>query len=47
LKVSLLCYLVDALLCHAVMKSKVSCCTVTGARKARASGRLLPSLAAQ
>jgi hypothetical protein len=29
------------------MKSKVSCCTVTGARKVRASGRLVPSLAAQ
>jgi hypothetical protein len=38
---------VDALLCHAVMKSKVSCCTDTGARNARASGRLMPSLAAQ
>jgi hypothetical protein len=29
-----------------VMKSKVSCWTVTGARKLRASGRLVPSLAA-
>ena len=44
--VSFLRYLVDALLCHAVMKSKVSCCTVTGARKLRASGRPLSSLAA-
>ena len=43
---SLFSYLVDALLCHSVMKSKVSCCTITGARKARASGRLMPSLAA-
>ena len=44
---SLFSYLVDALLCHSVMKSKVSCCTVTGARKVRASGRPVPSLAAQ
>jgi hypothetical protein len=39
--------LVDALLCHSVMKSKVSCVTVTGARKLRASGRPLSRLAAQ
>jgi hypothetical protein len=29
---------VDALLCHSQTKSKVSCWTFTGARKARASG---------
>jgi hypothetical protein len=43
---SFLRYLVDALLCHAVMNSKVSCVTVTGARKLRASGRPLSRLAA-
>jgi hypothetical protein len=43
---SLLCYLVDALLCHSRTKSMVSCCTVTGARNERASGRPDPSVSA-
>ena len=40
-------YLVDSLLCHSVMKSKVSCVTFTGARKLRASGCRASRLAAQ